>query len=689
MSSKNEGMGGSTGGSDGQDRPDVGAALRATIASDLATSRRNRSLDDFRTIQTVLLSWLEMGVNERSAATVEKKLGLRPDQVAGMLALGFDGEGFRAGGTAQSRIWAKCALGLVQCHPLSALSEKFQSREPPGPEACMKEIREIAAKVRGERTKPRNAQREAQRRQDLEEYRKKELKRFNELASLSLRREMPTPGELSSRRISPGLRRGLRRLYGQVEKLTVDQVEVLEASFKHRKLWIEGPAGTGKTIVAMEIAYRTLWSGGTCAILYRTSQFKEIMEVLLGTASEGRLFLFPQFMEFWASWIRKSGELDLLIVDDYATLGLNESTLVAASDSAGRTIVLAARDQSIDTIGFPQDLYLTRRGFLEAIREVSSKFGIPESPILAKHGISDNGIAPERRVHLMLDPFKADKDEEKPSRNVSGLRVERCVLDCPPGFARVSLTRNLRSAARIVDYGRCKFDIGWDEAVVDEEGMVTPVSSSWEALDSTLRNQIRDLIRSYAPDQMRILADPHLVSLGQRMASRDWIDPLPPLVKILLRVGVQSDKRLFEVGSHDFQDVVKEIPEQDLYLAWTSGDDAGLLLLDDIAYSARGRQSGRRPSERLRRSRLAAKEAFAPELLADRIAARNVILLYPTQLFIGLESDVVIYVRNARDAFDWYGTDKREVEALKQARARHHALAISRARFHLVDIAVS
>lgn len=67
----------------------------------------------------------------------------------------------------------------------------------------------------------------------------------------------------------------------ELSYLTVKQVEARECAFQHRRLWITGPAGSGKTILAIEIAYRHLRAGQRTLFVYRSTQFKHILLELL------------------------------------------------------------------------------------------------------------------------------------------------------------------------------------------------------------------------------------------------------------------------------------------------------------------------------------------------------------------------------------------------------------------------
>ena len=65
--------------------------------------------------------------------------------------------------------------------------------------------------------------------------------------------------------------------------------------------------------------------------------------------------------------------------------------------------------------------------------------------------------------------------------------------------------------------------------------------------------------------------------------------------------------------------------------------------------------------------------------LADPLQLSNAILIYPTPLFIGLETDAVVYISAAED----YGD-----VAIQKVRSAHHFLAISRAKQELVHMMV-
>lgn len=67
----------------------------------------------------------------------------------------------------------------------------------------------------------------------------------------------------------------------------------------------------------------------------------------------------------------------------------------------------------------------------------------------------------------------------------------------------------------------------------------------------------------------------------------------------------------------------------------------------------------------------------------------NAILIYPVPLFIGLETDAVIYIRNKYDASQTFiGHREYLRDTLHKVRAAHHFLAISRAKYQLIDVLV-
>lgn len=479
------------------------------------------------------------------------------------------------------------------------------------------------------------------------------------------------PGVLSGTPFSGGLQALLENYNNELRFLTIGQVIALNEFQHHRRLWIQGEAGTGKTIFAVEAIYRRLRAGEKVLVVYRSKQFEQLFSYLLQDVADGLylmvhldfLYLLRQvelyglksseFTETLASLLGLTPEdrdttiFDTLVVDDCGTYEIQMIRLMKYVEGlANRKIFLAASDQILGNIT------------------------------------------------LDVAPVGADRTKVNTIHNVYPQR-----LIAPSGYHVVTLKNNVRNAKAIAQYAHqvkgLQSDIG-----IGERGVATRHEANWKNLESTVLRLVEKALESFSPNQIKILVDPYLnhpylskIPDDEYHEVRDqWLESEPPIVKAILIAGQDGHflHSTFECEEEDLAHILREYAEADTVFIYTDGEEVGTVKFQDI----KPRTFKSLPSvfKAWGTSYVDATRILDENALVDPIQAINAICIYSTPLFIGLESDVIIYVRSLDDGLaDMIDTLDNPVEVesrLINARNDHHFMAISRAKFVLHDVLI-
>lgn len=478
-----------------------------------------------------------------------------------------------------------------------------------------------------------------------------------------------TEQTLSLQKFSLGLRERLENYHSELQYLTIEQVTALEAALREPLLWVQGDAGTGKTIFAVEAAYRSLQAGMRVLIVFRSSQFKHVFRNLLADVGQ-ELFLL-QHMDFLYLLrqfenegrdgkmfietakemlpnlkINQKGQLfDLLIVDD---CGAYDAQLPQVTDYFSeigfRVICLAATDQIYSALSFD--------------------YG--QQPGIWKPNYGD----------------------------LKGVLIQ--VLLPPEGYYEVELQKNVRNACRIIDYAGFALNRKVGSTCIKEDGIQQTISTNWKKLDKDLLKITATLLEDYPPERIRILVDPHihhpdlekLSPLEYEENKESFFANLAPLSRAIL-TSAQDGNFLHTTLEADemLQERLAEQTGDSVCFIYTDGEEVGII--NDFELMSFQNSADFLQEYRIWQTpRVQAKSILDIQALKDPFESANAILIYQSPLFIGLESDVVIYIRNKKEEI-YQGLDKATELNFRRSRLEHHYLAMSRAKIHLVDLLIN
>ncbi len=608
-------------------------ALAEAIVETLAVIR-GASSGPFEDIRTVALDWLSE--SRLSRKSVSSSFDLTPEQLRVVADFRPD-----APSRLHNRTWAKAAVGLLLGHP--DLQDQFGSLT----------VHEVQAQPEDAAKRALAAIGHLAARSSSDAGGHSQI--ADRLQGLAYESRLPRAyrdGTLTRQRFSEGLREALLRFNAELQYLTVEQVRALEASLVHRRLWIEGPAGSGKTIFAVEAAYRKLRSGASCVIAFRTTQFSHVFRRLLED-SPGMFHLLSHadlMRLLWALEIdgrnsprfRKLAEdllpglevdgsgplIDLIVVDDCAVDSLSPR-LDQLDALAFRTILLAAPDQALDLL----------------FSENEDETGV-------------TGVAPVETVI----PHEWDQQT------------------CPAGYHPELLTRNLRNARAIAKVCQ-SFTRAASHPAVREAGAARVVRTRWDQLESEIMAQTAILVESFPPGRIHVLVDPYL----QVPSS-----PASPIVRAVAHSATRNF--WFEALEQGAEDALRDLLGREgpnrLKYVHVRGNEASLVTTVDLPDTA-VRNALDEAFQAWESPDVDAGRLLDPQALADPFATANAIAIYPSPLFIGLESDAVIYVRNEDDPVVATVQEDSVRAQVEEVRRHQHLIALSRAKYCLVDLRVS
>ncbi|ODS24772.1 hypothetical protein AB835_01575 [Candidatus Endobugula sertula] len=473
----------------------------------------------------------------------------------------------------------------------------------------------------------------------------------------------------SSTPFSNGLKEALKQFNAELTYLTIEQLQALESTRQYRHLWVQGAAGTGKTLFAIEAAYRALRAGLSVLIVYRSRQFETIFAELLKSAGQvPSLLLHLDFMYLLrqqelhglhSGVFRQTAEellpdsdlategylFDLIIVDDCGTYETQMPTLMNyVDDLACRKIFLAAPEQIID--------------------------------------------------HIVFE-FSEEPDPEIINDHITDIVTQK--LSPPDHYFKVDLSKNIRNAEGILNYTNTVLKQD-GIAGVCETGKVDTIRTDWEKFDDNLLTLCTELLQQFPPERIKILVDPSLIHpdvqrilpTGSIEEYQTLLGTMPSLTRAVLFASLSNNflHSTFECEPEQIEELASQIVSSPAYFIYTDGEELGALAQPAFNHitCANDFISG---MDQWMSPYIDAKKLLLPDVLHDPLQIAKAILIYPAPLFIGLESDVVIYVRNTHDGSEGFLSHRQHLlERLRKARASHHFLAMSRAKYCLVDMQV-
>lgn len=634
---------------------DTDATSAATIRLqlvDLLTKEyavlRRGTFEPFENVQMVLAAWIVTANLGKRA--LDSHLQMPTEQLVSICQA-------REQSRAHTKTWARCAAGLLVSHPELKDREAWASPDSIGSDAegvtkaVLGAIAEVALPVR-------------QRPRGTVEAALAKLIAWTPPARLPADFQADT---LSQERFSEGLRDQLERFNAELQYLTIKQIEALESSFRHRRLWIEGPAGSGKTIVAIEMAYRALRAGHTCVIVYRSGQFDEIFRDLLSSVG-GNLILishldFVHVLDQVGRGVELPEALREIGGDDEPEWAVPDGRLIAD--------LLIADDCGTYEASF--------RDVIEFVTQISHR-----SVLLA---------APDQICGDLIVDGAFANDPGMLAAAIARIENDRRELCCPAGYVTVTLTENLRSARAIVAYS-AKLLASAGQARVKVDGRVSALETTWGELEDAVAMQLVELLASFPASRIQVLVDPYLML---PLEAREIIDSgggEPELSKLYEPIttaifvsasGTFQNTVLDADVANDLATRIAEHTDPGLKLFYTDDEQAYLVTTDNLDLS-----KVKAPAWPVLRDqaspRVDARTILDNDALLVRYRTDDAIIVLPSPLFIGLEADAVLYVRNRQDRFA--GVDLEHAGLLQSIRATHHFMAASRARLTLVDVRV-
>jgi len=481
--------------------------------------------------------------------------------------------------------------------------------------------------------------------------------------------------------LSKGLRTSITKFYSDVRQLTINQINALNASLKHRHLWIEGDAGTGKTIFAIETAYRSLNAGHSVLFVYRTSQFRDLLHDLLGGLN-APLYTLDHNSFMW-----------LLITAQ--TEGFGSSEFWSLFSESFKEIPESQCDQlpfaQLILDDFPT--YSERvHDFLDIIDLFAYKVTVISSLQQLQNGIlldtppSDEGCLEESYEEMGLDweSYISEAD----GQDIVVKVTSRGELK-PSGKYHVELfDTNVRNAKRISEYA-AGFSENNNKIGVVSQGMVVPLGISLQHLECQLLEIIDELLTQFQPSSIKILVDPFFTQNRGLDLSE-----FGALTKLIFQAAKETDYRhsSFEVLDECKKRLSEEPNRTAIFMA-TNGGEFAFIGYDDV--------SGLSTTKRIKSRFLDSFDLKTDQaILCDKLLSDSaldekgfnldVITIYPGPLYIGLESDVVIYIRNREDLFAYYeDAEPGLIKDVEGTRNVHHYLAMTRAKYILYDVMIS
>ena len=317
------------------------------------------------------------------------------------------------------------------------------------------------------------------------------------------------------------------------------------------------PAGTGKTIFAIEAAYRSLRAGSRVLMVFRSRQFYQILGNLLEEVSENlSLLLHLDFMYLLR-------QIELYGADSPEFLRIASELIPKAKENEGRSFFDLV---VVDDCG----TYETQMPYLIQWIE---KLAYKKIYLVAPEQILD---------HLMPD----DENDSEASKGNS-YRLISQMLDAPDGYHPVQLNKNLRNCREIVRYAQQSLGVS-SAAGLREPGSAKRIRCSWATLEEKLLAHCASLLKNHASAQIRILVDPYLVhpdcgythtTEESEHAWRTMMDQLSPIARgiVLAASGGSFLHSTFECETEIIEEVLITASETTVFFVATNGEEISVI----------------------------------------------------------------------------------------------------------------
>lgn len=127
---------------------------------------------------------------------------------------------------------------------------------------------------------------------------------------------------------APTLRAASTELRGTQARLTEKQLEVLDGAMANERLVCRGGAGTGKTLLAMEVARRHAEAGERTLVVCRSPSLVAWLRTRIAQA-DGFGIVTPDGLP---GWLRTNGKADVLVVDEGQDM-LDDDIMIRLDDA--------------------------------------------------------------------------------------------------------------------------------------------------------------------------------------------------------------------------------------------------------------------------------------------------------------------------------------------------------------------
>lgn len=463
---------------------------------------------------------------------------------------------------------------------------------------------------------------------------------------------------LSEERFSTPLRESLPLLNAELEYLTLDQIDTLENCLHHRALWVQGPSGSGKTIFGIEAGSRALRAGLRVLFVYRSTQFGHILNEVLKSSTGTLRILQHQVFDQLLKNISDSEPGDA-IYEQHLRAHFHDLDAFAGSPFFDLVVV-----DDCETF----EIHVSDKA--EAIKRIATRvIMITSNEKVISHPLF-------HKADISQDAIDSTLDEQFSHPLVP-----------PKSFHVVELTRNLRNAKKIANYID-QFCDGKVDAALEQPGNHVVHQSSWESLADDVVTIVEQALSAYVPHQIRILTDPYLtLSFDDNQQTPAMLSPLASAIVEASKNGCFNETTI-DADSELKQTLQEKLGSKAVFIS-TDGSHVHSVVADELRV-ARDRvvlMDGAGPRVR---DRIENDELLEDDVFSDPFQSANAIMIYQSPLFIGLEADMVIYVRNSHDRFlSNVNVSDEWTEKLIHARRHHHYLAMCCARHYLIDLQIT
>jgi len=268
-------------------------------------------------------------------------------------------------------------------------------------------------------------------------------------------------------------------------------------------------------------------------------------------------------------------------------------------------------------------------------------------------------------------------------------------------YYQVRLNENVRSSRVVANYLK-SFSEDPIVPAISEGGQVLEIATHWQSLSKKLLNLLSDSLAVYSPSQILIVVDPELIhrkthTAGEHTHSLNRSEPEISEVAMTNALLFAAEQQKYAETSDSGQTrsyeerLDKAIEQSNMQsnpvIITTNGKD--VLTLDYGEAKTCDSESSDLHHSDWNQTHVDARQLLNASALKDP-KNHNAILVLHTGLSVGLEAELVIYIRDGRTARSGTNATKNASEEQCDARRRtqNHLLAMSSATHKLADIKV-